>query len=89
MEPINGYDYLNMLFVHSCVLLLVVLLVLYIFSVGGVDYVYIWDLVVELVRGCVLCVFAINCGSLTPNEDIVRFRRRVSDHHRKCTRVAE
>jgi len=52
MELINGCDHLFMPFVYSCVLLLVVFHVLYIFIVGGVGRVYTYGLVVDWMRLC-------------------------------------
>jgi len=51
METIDGYDYLCMHFVHSCVLLLMVFLVWYIMDVGGVGCVY-YSLGVDWVSLC-------------------------------------
>jgi len=52
VELIDGYDHLCMPFVHSCVLLLLVLLDLYIFIFHGVGVVCMCSLVVAWVRHC-------------------------------------
>ena len=89
MEPIDGDDYLFILCVHSCVLLLVVFLVLYLFIVGSVGCVYTCGLIIDWAVVCicvlaclyhsffcVLCVVVVGYGALALNQDIVKFRCR-------------
>ena len=52
MESIDGCDHRYVSFLHSCVMLLVPLLDLYVFIFGGVGLVYMCGLVDDWVRLC-------------------------------------
>ena len=60
MEPIDGYDYLCVPFIRSCVLLLMVLLDLYMFIIGGVGLAYTCGPIVNWLR-CFVFVFSYIC----------------------------